>query len=595
MKKDIKKAKTSPVSASPSEDVSTVVSSSSALSSSSNQDSLNSYVTQTSSENKNKPVVNDTLRKNLGIVDSPPVKEKDQGQAGSELAVILKNRDKTSSKVPDQKPTAVKEDSVDTMAPNVPSEDEKREDCLEGAAPWIPEEVTYNAPEEPCVDAKDTNSSITCKDSQGVAQRGTENVPIKDITGGDKSRALLGTEKLSSQAPVKESPNVPNSKSPDRRKEWPQLTTTVRSAKKASEKKTPIKDLVKTPTLSFSKKNLSDQGKLSVNIPEKTESESAASKTMKVATPIGLQQKPPLSSEVRPVIATNCFSLSSSNSADHSEEIFTGEGLKTYSKRSSANKRKSLSKESSVEDSSTVSKALKMDNKRSSEVDHMKDVIHENGQIELTKKLNKKLSNSQPEEQTIHRLPQNSVILTERSRASRKKSIEESKVPSKKVKCEENKSNNASADTIQQKPFTRLELKNVVTTRTEGDSLVDSVSFVADQVVKEVSINHSPTIKDMPGNLFEAGGANTARLSGRSKERIREMTSKKKELKAKEERRREKKKAKASEGSPTVTNKEPDTTDSLETVVDSVLDEEIPVIYKGEGNYKCSINCYNAF
>lgn len=534
----------------------------------------------------------------MGIVDSPPGKEKNQGKATeSELAEIIKSTDKASLKKPDQRPTAVKEDSVDTMAPNVPLGDEKKaEASLEGAAPWIPEEVTFNAPEEPCVSAKTAYSSKPCKDGPGVTHTGPENVPVKDVTiDGDKNKDLFGTGNQSSQALVKKAPNIPNSKSPDQRKERPELTTTVKSAKKASEKKTPVKDLLRSPVLSFSKNNLSDQSKLSVNIPEKSDSESVASKTKEVAIPIGLQQKPSLSSEVRPVIATNGFSLLSSNTAEHNGEIFTGEGLKTYSKRSTANKRKSVSKESSVGGSSTVSKVLKMDNKKSSEDDHVKKVINENGKIELAKRLTKKLSNSQPEEQTVHRLPQNSVIPAERSKASRKKSTDESKVQSKKVKCEENKSDNASVDIIQQKPFTRLELKNIVNTRTEGDSLVDSVSFVADQVVKEVSINHSPTMKDMPGNLFEAGDANTPRLSSRSKERIREMTSKKKELKAKEEKRREKKKAKASEGLATVVNREPETTESLETVVDSVLDEEIPVIYKGEGNRNCPVNCCNTF
>ena len=524
----------------------------------------------------------------MGIVDSPPAKEKDQDKAESELAEILKNTDKASLKAPDQRPTAVKEDAVDTMAPDVPLGDEKKEAFLEGAAPWIPEEVTYNVPEEPCVLAKAANSSKPCKNSSGVTQTSSDNVPVKDVTtvikDCDKSKDLLGTGKVSSQASVKKAPNIPNSKAPDQKKEWPQLTTTVRSAKKASEKKAPVKDLLKSPALSLSKNNLSDQSNHSVNIPEKSDSESVASKTKEVAIPIGLQQKPSSSSKVRSVIATNCFSLLSSNTAEHNGDIFTGEGLKTYSKRSTANKRKSISKESSVGGSSTVSKVLKMDDKKSTEDDHMKKVINENGKIELAKKLNKKLSNSQPEEQTIHRLAQNSVVPAERSKASRKKSTDEGKVQSKKVKCEENKSDDASADAIQQKPFTRLELKNIVNTRTEGGSLVDSVSFVADQVVKEVSINHSPTMKDTPGNLFEAGDANTPRLSSRSKERIREMTSKKKELKAKEEKRREKKKVKASEGLATVVNREAETTESLETVVDSVLDEEIPVIYKGEGN-----------
>jgi len=531
----------------------------------------------------------------LGIVESPPVKEKNQGKAENELD-ILKTTDKTSLKAPDQRPTAVQEDNVDTKPPNVPSGDEKKDASFEGAAPWIPEEVTCNAPEEPCVNAKATNSSKAYKGSQGVTQRSPENGPVKDMTtDGDKSKDLLGKGKLSSQAPEKEGPNIPDSKSSDQRKEWPQLTTTVRSAKKASEKRTAMKDLLRSPALSFTKNDLSDQAKLSVNISEKSDSESEASKTMEVATPIGLQKKPSLSSEVKSVITTNCFSLLSSNTAEQNGEIFTGEGLKTYSKRSFANKRKSASKESSEGDSSTVSKVLKVDSQKSSEVDHTKNVNNENDKRELAKRLNKKLSNSHLEEQTVHRQPQNSVVPAERGKASRKKSADEGKVQSKKIKCEENKSNNARADTVQQKPFTRLELKNIVNTRTDGDSPVDSVSFVADQVVKEVSINHSPTMKDIPGNLFEAGEATTPRLSSRSKERIREMTSKKKELKAKEEKRREKKKTKASEGLATVVNKEPETTESLETVVDSVLDEEIPVFYKGEGNRKCPVNCCNAF
>ncbi|XP_078359061.1 uncharacterized protein LOC144643626 isoform X2 [Oculina patagonica] len=586
-KKDNKKTETCPsVSASSTEDSS----SSSSLLTVRVEDCLVNSVKQTSSEDKNTVAVNNKLQRNLGIVDSPLVKDKNQDKTGNDLAAVRKDGDKTPLKVPEQTLASIRVDNVNKMAPNVPSGNESNGASLEGAAPWVPEEATYNAAVEPCPSAKATDPAEISKVSQDLekdkttvlTQRGSEKVLAKDITTkGPKTTDLLCTEKVLSRAPAKEGSNVPNSKFPDKRKEWLQLTT-VRGAKKASA--IPSKDISKTPPLSFNKNSFTGSANHSVNISEKNDSESVASEAMQVDTPAASQkQKPSLSSEVKPVIATNCFSLLSSNSADHNGEVFGGEGLKTYSKKSTPNKRKSISRESSVEDNSTVSKVLKIDNKESSEVEHVKNVIHENSKMELAKRLNKKLANSKAEEQTSNRLPQNSVTPTERSKPSRKKSTDESKVQSKKAKCEENKSNNESADAVQNKPVTRLELKANATTRTEEDNVVDSVSFVADQVVDEVSVNHSPTVKEMPGNQFEAVDAtNNQRLNSRSRERIREMTFKKKQLKAKEEKRRERKKAKASEGLPTVTNKEPETTESLETVVDSVLDEEIPVIYNAE-------------
>lgn len=556
------------------------------------EDCLNNSIEQSSSEDKNADVVNIKLQRNLGFVDSPLVKDKEHDKAGNDLAAVFKDGDTTPLKVPEQACTSVKEANVDKMASSVSSGNEKKGASLEGAAPWVPEEATYNAPEEPCLSAKATDSSEISTDSQKLekdkttvlTQRGSEKVPAKDKT--TKSlRDLLGVEKVSSKAPVKEGPNVPNSKFTDKRKEWLQLTT-VRGVKKASA--ITSESISKTPPLSFNKNSLSGSANLSVNISEKNGLEGVASEAMEIEDTPSASQKPSLSSEVKPVIATNCSSLFSSNSADLNGEVFAGEGLKTYSKKAAANKRKSISRENSVEDNSTVSKVLKMDNKESSEVDHMKKIIHENSKVELAKRLNKKLGNSQPEEQTLNRLPPNSVTSAERGKASRKKSTDENKVKSsKKAKCEENKSDSTSADAVQHKPVTRFELKANTTARTEDDNLVDSVSFVADQVVDEVSVNHSPTVKDMPSNQFEAVEANNQRLNSRSRERIREMTLKKKELKAKEDKRRERKRTKASEGL-TVTNKEPEITESLETVVESVLDEEIPVIYNAEG--KCLVN-----
>lgn len=596
MKKDGKKAKTSPsVSGSSAEDSTSVISSSLAGSAS----CLTTSANQAFSGDKSEPVVNNKLQIKLDFVDFPPVKDRNQDKAGNYKTAVFKEGDKTASKLPGQTAASGKKDNVQKVAPNVPSGDEKNGTSLEGTAPWVPEEVTYNVTEEPCPSAKvaDPSPSEISKDGQqGLekekstvlthkdSEKVPEKVPVKGITtDGPKTADLQGAEKDSSRAPVKEGPKAPNSKFPDNRKEWLELTT-LRGMKKASAAM-PSKDISKTPPLSFFKNNFTNPAKLSVNISEKTDSKDIVSNTIELETPT-VSQKPSLSSQAKPVFTTSCFSLFSPLSANHNGELFTGEGLKTYSKKTTANKRKSGSKESFVEDNPTVSKVLKMDKKESSEVGHVKNIIQENSEVELAKKLSKKLSNLHPEGKTLNRLPQNSVTAAEKGKASRKKSTEERKLQSKKAKCEENKPNGTSADAIRLKSVLRVELQDHIRQGTEnGLSPVDSVSFVADQVVDEVLINHSPTVKDVPANQFEAFKVNTDRLHSRSKERIREMTTKKKELKAKEEKRKAKKKA--SSGLPTVVNKQPETVDSLETVVDSVLDEEIAVIYKGDG--KCPI------
>ena len=632
-KKDGKKAKTSP-SVSSTEDSSSAILSSLMVKV---EDCLNNSMKQTSSENKNATVVTNELQRNFGIVDSTLVKDKNQEKAGTDLAAVLKDRDKT----PEKGDAFLKEDNVHKTAPNVPSGNERKGANFEESAPWVPEEATYNGPEEPCLSTKVTDSSEISKDRQDMkkdkttvlSQRDSEKVLVKDVTtkgskitdlmstekvssrapakevkdkttSGPKSTDVLGAEKISSRASLKGGPSVPNSKFPDKRTEWLQLTT-VRGTKKASA--IPSKDISRKSPVNFSKSSVTGSANLSVNNKaDKNESGGMACEPMEVDTST-ISQKPPSSSEVKPAVATNCVSLSSSNSTDHNGELFAGEGLKTYSKKGNVNKRKSISRENSLEDSSTISKVSKMDNKESSEVDHVKNMNHENSKVELARRLNKKLANSQPnskpEEQTLRKLLQNSVTPPERSKASRKKSTDENKVQSsKKAKCEENNSNDISTEGVQHKPVTRLEVKVNTTTKTEEDNVVDSVSFVADQVVDEVSINHSPTVKDMPGNQFEVAEASNQRLSSRSKERIREMTHKKKELKAKEEKRRERKKARAAESLRTVMDKEPETTESLENVVESVLDEKIPVIYNAEGEFsghiiwssRSVLSCYSS-
>lgn len=536
---------------------------------------LNTSTNQTSSEKKEELTVNNKFRRNLGFV----AEDNNQGKVGNDMAVIVKQEDNSASKIKMETLAPLKDGKI---TPNVPSGETKKGASFEGAAPWIPDEATHDVPQTPSLSAKVTKSSEVLKNSKKdlekesptvLSGRGSEKMSVNNIaTKSPHITALLGTE-VSSRAQVREGPNVPNVKSPDERKGENQGTT-LRGAKKGSTK-IPNKDSVNS-------NSVTDPGKPSVNVKEKNDSEGMACK-LKESDSSAALQKPSLSSEVRPVFTTNCFSISSSNAADHNGELFSGEGLKTYSRKATANKRKSGSKDILLEDNSTVSKVSKVDNKESSEVDRMEDIIHKNSKVELAKKLNKKLANSHLEEQTLNSLPQTSVSSSERSKASRKKSTDESKVQAKRKKFEENASNNAEA--VRHKSVSRLQLKdNTISTRKEDESLVDSVSFVADQLVEEVSINHSPTAKDTPGNQFEAVKVNSERLSSRSKERIRELTSKKKELKTKEEKKKEKKNAAVS--LPSTVKKEPDTTVSLETVVDSVLDEEIAVIYKPDG--KCN-------
>ena len=356
-----------------------------------------------------------------------------------------------------------------------------------------------------------------------------------------KDKATILTQKCSEKRPVKS--------------ETKTKTTISRGLSKKSSSKTSQKE----GTSSSDNLSVKDiiaglkTSKLSANILEKKQL------TMDVDPSLALQ-KPFLNSGPKD-FTTNRFSVFSSNSTELDGELFSGKELKTYSKKVTPNKRKSSSNGSILEDSSAISKVLKMDNKEASEI------VTENSKVEVDKKLNRKLLNTQPKQKLTSRQLQNSVPSAAKGKMSRKTSTDESSRRVKKAKCEE------STDSTQRKSVGNVELRD------EVNSVVDSVSFVADQAVIDIAINHSPTMKDMPANQFEP---NNERLNNKSKERIREMTFKKKELlKAKEQKRKEKKNVSAV--LPMVVKSELDDGENFETMVDSVLDEEIAVIYNGGG------------
>ena len=382
-------------------------------------------------------------------------------------------------------------------------------------------------------------------------------------------------------------PIVPKVSSTNDKKEMIQGTT-VKISKKGSTK-SPSKDSSNVQSLSSSCNSATDLGTPSVNVKDRKDSERMDVESKEIDTSVA-KQKPSLSSEVTPLFTKSFLSMSSSNSADHNGELFSGEGLKTYLRKVTPNKRKLGTEDNFVEDNSIAKKALTMGNKESPETDRLKDIIPNNSKVELAKRLNKKFANSHLEEKTLQ--SQLSVSSSERTKASRKNSADANNVLTKRSRREEIMS--SDVDDARHKTDVKLQIKDNIT-REEDKNRVDSVSFVADQVVNEISINHSPTAKDAPGDQFGAVKVNSERQNSRSKERIREITSKKKELKSREERNKERQQRGV--GLPSVCVKEPDTADSLETVVDSVLDEEIALIYKADGEY-CEliftklINCF---
>lgn len=421
---------------------------------------------------------------------------------------------------------------------------------------------------------------------------GSENVSSKSSVQDRPTESLI--EKRSEQEEDKRTANVLPTVT---EKGWLELTT-LRGKRKTSGKLT-VMELSKPTPLSLTRKSFHDAAKAAAdlspdNLSRKSQDNQSAadvsqdnqfgqsegnqsvqlqdktSDAMEVDN-FPASQKPPAIPDARQ-LTKNCFSVFSSNSSDHNGDLFAEKELKTYSRRITPNKRKSIStsKENITERSTVISKVLKMDNSESLDVDGNKIEAHENGNKMDNQVLDSDLSkDSQPEQKSIKR-QQNSRT---KGKISRKKSTSENKIPAKRAKSGDSNCDNTEA--IQNN--SQMELDD------EASKLVDSVSFVADQAIEDVTINHSPTLKDVPGEQFDFVKLNDEVLNDKSKEKIREMTSIRKKIKEKEKKRKKKENKNELPASATVVKKELVDGESLETVVDSVLDEKIAVIYNGEG------------
>ena len=553
-------------------------------------DGPNSSSNKLSLEKREEVLNNKNFHKNSSFGEM----DNNHGKEGSGMAVAIKEGDKTASKTEGETFTPEKERNSVKSKPNEQSTDARKGVFYEDAAPWIPDEATHDVPQTVRLSSNVTESieSFTGarkdfkKESSTVLDvRGSEKIFVNDTTSKNPSIVTLEGGKMVAQG--RYDPIVPKVSSTNDKKEMIQGTT-VKISKKGSTK-SPSKDSSNVQSLSSSCNSATDLGTPSVNVKDRKDSERMDVESKEIDTSVA-KQKPSLSSEVTPLFTKSFLSMSSSNSADHNGELFSGEGLKTYLRKVTPNKRKLGTEDNFVEDNSIAKKALTMGNKESPETDRLKDIIPNNSKVELAKRLNKKFANSHLEEKTVQSQHQLSVSSSERTKASRKNSADANNVLTKRSRREEI----MSSDVDDARHKTDVKLKDNIT-REEDKNHVDSVSFVADQVVNEISINHSPTAKDAPGDQFGAVKVNSERQNSRSKERIREITSKKKELKSREERNKERQQRGV--GLSSVCVKEPDTADSLETVVDSVLDEEIALIYKADGEY-CEliftklINCF---
>ena len=553
-------------------------------------DGPNSSSNKLSLEKREEVLNNKNFHKNssFGEVDN------NHGKERSGMAVTIKEGDKKALKTEGETSASEKERNSGKSKPNEQSADTRKGVFYEDAAPWIPDEATHDVPQTVRLSSNVTESiesftgarkDFKKESSTVLGGRGSEEMFVNDTTSKNPNIVTLEGGEMVAQG--RYDPIVPKVSSTNDKKEMIQGTT-VKISKKESTK-SPSKDSSNVQSLSSSCNSATDLGTPSVNVKDRKDSERMDVESKEIDTSVA-KQKPSLSSEVTPLFTKSFLSMSSSNSADHNGELFSGEGLKTYLRKVTPNKRKLGTEDNFVEDNSIAKKALTMANKESPETDRLKDIIPNNSKVELAKRLNKKFANSHLEEKTLQ--SQLSVSSSERTKASRKNSADANNVLTKRSRREEIMS--SDVDDARHKTDVKLQIKDNIT-REEDKNRVDSVSFVADQVVNEISINHSPTAKDAPGDQFGAVKVNSERQNSRSKERIREITSKKKELKSREERNKERQQRGV--GLPSVCVKEPDTADSLETVVDSVLDEEIALIYKADGEY-CEliftklINCF---
>lgn len=266
----------------------------------------------------------------------------------------------------------------------------------------------------------------------------------------------------------------------------------------------------------------------------------------------------------------------SSNCSDlNGDHLFGNKGLKTYSKKLTPIKRKSSAKDGKLEDDSVFSKVFKIDNGKSSKM-ALKKLFQDKRKADMSQNLPKEHSNSHAKQKRFGKQCEIQGLLSEQTKKSRKKPCSKVKLPSKKAKCEEEEeegTNRGIDDLVEENAVINVKLADDV------DKGLNSVSFVTDQSVEDVAASHSPTGKGVPISQFEDTKVNNEKMDI-SKERIHEKSPKKKLLKSKERDVIYDKNVVAD--STGVSKDEPANGENFESLVESVMDEEIPVIYNVE-------------
>ena len=335
------------------------------------------------------------------------------------------------------------------------------------------------------------------------------------------------------------------------------------------------------PTACFSMDRISGGSDLVEDIAEKTDEiiphENSNSSEVQPSTES--QQHAGFISETKRL--ANSFSVFSSNCSDHNgDHLFGNKGLKTYSKKFSPIKRKSSTKDGKLEDNSLFSKVFKMDSGKSSKM-ALKKLVKSKRKAEMSQNVPNELSNSQAKKKSFGKQREIQGLLSEKTKKSRKKPCSKVKLPSKKAKCEEDEekeegTNRGISDSVDENAVKNEALVDDV------DRGLNSVSFVTDQSVADMAASHRPTGKGAPITQFEDTKGNNEKMDI-SNERIREKSPKKKILKSKEQDIINDKHVGAN--STAVSKDELANGENLESLVDSVMDEEIPVIYNGESEY----------
>ena len=561
-------------------------------------ESLHSSVDKTDAETKEEFIETQLSRpRNSGLVDVPC------------LSSVKREEEVIATKTSEVAPSSLDRESLTELTPQVVTLESPKEDAPEALACW---DLNTTHGEGPRIGANGIDSTVVLNGEPTLLDRNLsddititlveENTHTASPTGSFEKPSLITTkgdettdceEKMEGDftekdcrdraEPCRQVNDETNEASTVKEVEIPSSTTERLdkvSVVNASEKIGASSE----PTACFSMDRISGGSDVVEGIAEKTVENIPRenSNSSEVHPSTESQQDVGFISETKHL--ANSFSVFSSNCSDlNGDHLFGNKGLKTYSKKLTPIKRKSSAKDGKLEDDSVFSKVYKMDNGKSSKM-ALKKLFQDKRKADMSQNLPKGLSNSHAKQKRFGKQCEIQRLLSEQTKKSRKKPCSKVKLPSKKAKCEEEEeeeeeevgTNRGIDDLVKENAVKNVKLVDDV------DRGLNSFSFVTDQSVEDVAAGHSPTGKGAPISQFEDTKGNNEKMDI-SKERIQEKSPKKKLLKSKEQDISYDKNVVAD--STGVSKDEPANGENFESLVESVMDEEIPVIYNVESEY----------